>query len=478
MDATKLNLLISQILNGDISEGQCLEIKAHYNPLFDTVHHILTAFSNQDSGGTIIFGIGVSQEQGPCITGIQNPQAVRTSILEQCREIEPMLQVSFSECCIDGKTVLAAEVPGLDSAVRPAFNKLQGFAKGAFIRIENRVIPMSERELYTYEIYRKRLPQDGRTVEDAILDESSVSAMLAQARNAYTKLGIEQDNHELAARFGITTKDGIPTLAGTLLFSHHPQLYFPNLCISAVSYPGTIRTDDAVGKRIPGSVADMTNAALSFIKENCTSVPYPEEAIREAILNAIMHRDYSEYVEKQPILLELFCDRLEITNPGGLIGSATTNDLGNEFLEIRNRRLTALLEMTGIARCNNSGIRVMRRECQKAGLSAPVFTSQGGSFKVTFYSASAPGTDAVVSEEPAAIRTPLTEIFSTSKTVRLAEQVLAVCATPHTRREIADILGKSQNYIVSQIVTPLYEQGWLQTNGLSFGSRNLTFETI
>lgn len=114
-------------------------------------------------------------------------------------------------------------------------------------------------------------------------------------------------------------KDGMPTLAAVMSFSDFPQAAFPQLCVTAVVIPGYEMGDTWDGYRfmdnmhIDGTIADMADSAVAFVSRNMRTgvrftedakrvdVPeYPREAVHEAVVNALLHRDYSFYTEGCP----------------------------------------------------------------------------------------------------------------------------------------------------------------------------------
>jgi ATP-dependent DNA helicase RecG len=111
---------------------------------------------------------------------------------------------------------------------------------------------------------------------------------------------------------------------------------------------------------------------------------YPEVALREAIVNAVAHRDYSHFVRGSHIQVRMFADRLEVENPGGLYGGVTVDKL-QEGQSTRNRLLVQLMEDMHLVENRGSGIDAMLDAMQKRGLPAPVFEDKRTSFLVKFY---------------------------------------------------------------------------------------------
>ena len=143
----------------------------------------------------------------------------------------------------------------------------------------------------------------------------------------------------------------------------------------------------------------MLDKALAFVRRNIgtmviiddngkrTDVPhYPMKALREAIANALIHRDYSTNTDGAYIYLRIFDDRIEILNPGGLYGNNRLENLGSDnMLEVRNTTIIRLLEdTTDIVENRHTGIATMREEMKKMNLPEPEFENLRGTFKVTF----------------------------------------------------------------------------------------------
>ena len=141
-----------------------------------------------------------------------------------------------------------------------------------------------------------------------------------------------------------------------LCFSKYPQGAFPQLCITAVALPGNVpglqgeRFID--NERITGTIDEMVDEAVDFVNRNSRHSTiiddkgkradrdeYPLKAVREAILNALVHRDYSIHSENVPVRLEIYRNRLEIISSGGLYGVKLIDSLGKVRPDTRNSAL-------------------------------------------------------------------------------------------------------------------------------------------
>lgn len=254
------------------------------------------------------------------------------------------------------------------------------------------------------------------------------------------------------------------TLSATLLFSPYPQAYFPQLCITAIVVPGTELGETGLAgerfldnQRIEGNIPDMLSGALQFVKRNMRTktiinektgqredrTDYPVTAIREAVINALVHRDYSIHTEGMPIQLIMFQDRLEIRNPGGIYGRMRVDQLGKVQPDTRNPVLASALEVMHITENRYSGIPTIRMEMDRYQLEQPEFVDERGSFIVRLYHKTKEKTEAIHTEE--------------------AMDLILFCRTPRTRKEICEYLGLSSvTYAIQKHVLPLVEAGQLK----------------
>ena len=111
---------------------------------------------------------------------------------------------------------------------------------------------------------------------------------------------------------------------------------------------------------------------------------YPREAVREAIINALAHRDYSNFSLGTHIQIRMFPDRMEISNQGGLYGHLSEDTIGIESPTTRNVVLMRMLEELEIVENRGSGIRAMVEAMRSIHLSPPKFTNKHTSFLITF----------------------------------------------------------------------------------------------
>lgn len=444
------------------TEFQTVELKTAAVDFPRRIYDTLSSFSNQDDGGVIIFGI--SQEDNCAVVGVYNVENAQRKAMEACDQMEPKVRAIFTSTEIDGKMVLAAEIPPVEYWNRPVFYKGAGRIRGSYVRVGDADEPMSEYEVYSYEAFRRRIRDELRTVPDcriAHFDQERLKRYLEEVKKDKTNLAALPDA-EIMDLMGIT-QNGVPTLAGILVFSLYPQTWFPQLCITAVSLPGIAMGEtDGDGarfldnKRITGPIPDMLEEAVDFARKSmrvktivdkngqrADKDEYPIVAIREAVLNALVHRDYSLLTENTPISIEMYRDRLEIVSKGGLYGGGSVKQLGTGRPETRNAALANILEVLKVTENRYSGIPIMMRAFAEADLPRPEFIVTRGVFKVIF-------------------RNDTEESAEKIDKTDMCRAILQFCTTPRSREELTSFTGKSRYYTMSSIIRPLLEQGRLK----------------
>ena len=444
-------------------ETQTLELKSAEYGCPKRLYDTLSSFSNQDDGGMIVFGI--DEEKNYKETGVYDTQDIQKKINEQCLQMTPVVRPLITVVEKDGKKFVSAEIPGMDLVDRPCYYQGRGRLKGSYTRIGDSDEPMTEYEVYSYEAFRKKYQDDIREVPRATmaaLDQESLNQYITLLKQGKPHLSSMKD--EMIYELVSIKRNSEITLSATLLFSPYPQAYFPQLCITAIVVPGTeLGETEMAGERfldnqrIEGNIPDMLSGALQFVKRNMRTktiinektgqredrTDYPVTAIREAVINALVHRDYSIHTEGMPIQLIMFQDRLEIRNPGGIYGRMRVDQLGKVQPDTRNPVLASALEVMHITENRYSGIPTIRMEMDRYQLEQPEFVDERGSFIVRLYHKTKEKTEAIHTEE--------------------AMDLILFCRTPRTRKEICEYLGLSSvTYAIQKHVLPLVEAGQLK----------------
>lgn len=324
----------------------------------------------------------------------------------------------------------------------------------------------SDEPMTEYEAYRKKYQDDIRVIERASVDslnQEMLAEYMGLLKKGKPRLAAISDN-EIYELMSIKKGDAV-TLSSVMNFSPYPQAYFPQLCITAIVVPGKEMGETGNegerfldNQRIEGTISEMLESAIQFVSRNMRTktiinpqtgkredrTDYPITAIREAILNALVHRDYSIHTEGMPIQLIMFEDRIEIRNPGGIYGRIRIDQLGKVQPDTRNPVLASELEVLKITENRYSGIPTMRKEMQSYNLPQPEFLDERGSFIIKMYK--------------------FGEENSTAEIENVEDKELILyCKTPRTRKEICDYLGLSSvTYAIQTHVMPLVECGLIK----------------
>lgn len=455
---SELRTLVNKIIDCK-TEYQTVEVKCANKGCTEKLYDTLSSFSNQDDGGIIVFGI--DEKNGFSVAGVYDPNDLQKKVTAQCESMQPVVRAVFTVADYDGKYVVSAEIPPVDITERPCFYLPKGRIKGSYVRVGDADNPMNEYEVYSYEAFRKKYRDDIKTVESAdenTLDVNAVTGYVLKLKADKPNLARLDDSQVLSLMSIL--KNGKPTIASLLLFGLYPQAFFPQLSIVAMSVPGTevgdVSDDGARfvdNKRIEGTIPEMLDSALLFVRNNMRTrviidsetgkrtdkTDYPMNAVREAVLNALVHRDYSIHTEGMPIQIIMFSDRMEIRSPGGLYGRLTVDTLGKIQADTRNPVLATALEVLGVTENRYSGIPTIIREMKEMGLPEPEFVDRSGEFKVIFYKSTPENKAGNVKEE---------------------NELVSFCRIPRTKKEIAVFLGvKTETYAIKKYVQPLVNCG-------------------
>ncbi len=466
MVETELLDFINQIQQRQC-EGQTTEVKSAHHGCPKRLYDTISAFSNQDSGGIIVFGL--DEQQGFAKVGVYDAQDLQKKVMEYCEQMSPIVRPVFTVCNEDNKVFVSAEIPAIDVAERPCFYAAKGRLQGSYVRVGDADKPMTDYEVYSYETFRKRHYDDIREAAGVTLDDlqqDMLQAYLSLKRQG--KPNLAQLPLERQMELAKLTHNGYVTLAAALLFSLYPQAWYPQLSIIATCIPGYDKgsMDEegnrfSASKRIEGTLPELMEGAMAFVINNMrTSIriddngrridtpQYPLRAVREALLNALVHRDYSIHTEGMPIQLEMYVDRMEITNPGGLYGRLTIDQLGQAQPDTRNPVLVTAMETLEKTENRYSGIPTIRHAMAQQGLPAPVFEDTRRTFKVILYHNAR---EAGVPMQPAT---------APKNSLPGDKGLLEFCRTPRSRAEIMDYLGMdSGRYALRRHLEPLVQTG-------------------
>lgn len=354
------------------NDTQQCEVKECKRRLSSTITDTLSAFSN-GSGGWII--LGLSEKAGFTPVEGFNARAMQESLSQACEKMTPPVRPMIVTCPFEGTNLVFARVDEMLPRDKPCFLTEQGPYNGSYIRTGD-----GDRHMNSYEV--DRLIEEhlqptydldivpNATVDD--LDPTLVSGLLERVRDQHPHVFAGRNDTDTLLDLQVLRHDdsdeshvgGVlrPTLAGLLALGRYPQKYYPRLGVTIAVFPGTSLDDVFRGDErlvasksivgpIPVMIDDTVESLMHWI--GAKKPDYPPIVLREAIANALTHRDYSPDARGTQVHVSVFTDRIEIANPGGLYGTVTHNVLtdphpvsGTPFQSTRNQFLFTLLEST------------------------------------------------------------------------------------------------------------------------------------
>ena len=358
----------------------------------ESLAETMIAFANAD-GGTIY--VGVDEHGTP--TGDVVPEYFNEVVEQAGLLCRPPILVNWEQSEVDGQFVFVGWVQrGMG---------LHTLADGRVVvrtGAHNRVV--SGPQLQRLATTRTTAEYEAEVVPGAIRDDFD-EGMLHEFVEAWKKRQghpLTRPLDDLLIEFGWLTNSRQPTVAGILLFSRKPQIYIPRSGLTFVRFDSTqIKREDGAtvyGRRVEveGPLAHIIARTWDIIKEEIRvgavvkelerkeQWQYPPTAIREALVNAVAHRDYQ--VRGRGIEVRMFSDRLEIYSPGGLPGFITLDNIVDEHYS-RNPRIVNGLYQWGYIEELGLGIDLMIEEMVNAGHPPPDFRSNEHSFTVAFHNA-------------------------------------------------------------------------------------------
>lgn len=361
------------------------------------------AFANEPGldGGWLLLG-AVREEQAlfPAyeVEGVAQPDKVTADIATQCRSVFNVpVRVELSTEEFDGKAVIVLRVPEAPAHDKPVYFRSKGLPGGAMRRVGSIDQHCTEDDLLVLYQGRQLESFDAGIVPEAEFENLSLDALadyrLSRAEVNPDAEELRWSDTDLLQSLGAIKRAGDawrPTVAGLMLFGTPKALrrFFPMTRVDYIRVPGREwvpdpeRRFDSVELRDPlfrlirraqAAVLDDLLRPFSLPEGEVqrTDRPVvPQRVIREAVVNALMHRNYRS---ASPVQIVRYSNRIEIRNPG--FSLKAREHLGEPGSQPRNPVIAAVLHDTRFAETKGSGVRVMRQGMQQAGLTPPLFES-------------------------------------------------------------------------------------------------------
>ncbi|MBW7882692.1 MAG: putative DNA binding domain-containing protein [Caldilineaceae bacterium] len=421
-----------------------------------TIVETLAAMANA-GGGLVVLG---ATAKGTIQAQTDSP-ALRDLVIDAALLTDPPLILPKPQIVqLDGAELVVVQVP---EGLPHVYN-----LRGVFLtRTGTQNRPLTTPELRRLLLDRSESGFESQPVAGTTLADLDMGRVLRYL----DQLGLPPDEEPVGVLhsrgcIALTNPDGsppeapMPTVAGLLLFGRDPQRFLRSAELICVRYAGEAMGDEFVRQDLAGTLVDQIKQAEAFVVGNMRrgmrirgmtreeTTEYPLAVVREAIVNAIAHRDYS--IRGEGIRLLMFSDRLEVYSPGRLPGHVTIDNIKDERYS-RNEAIVAMLSDLGYIERLGYGIDRMIATMQEAGLPGPEFEETSAGFKVTLRSA---GTD-LVSARPEEQRwshailnarqeTAMAFVREHGRITNSDLQSLAPDVHPETiRRDLADLVDKN-----------------------------------
>ena len=359
MKDSDLNILLQE------GEGTTLEYK---EGLSASLGRELVAMANT-LGGRILLGV---RDDGT-VAGIDDSNSIRARIQDIARNCNPPIQVWLERV---GRVIVVH--------VQESDTKPVQCSEGFFWR-QGAVAQKLRREEIR-DLFRKEgairfdlsMCPGFRYPEDFDLDKFSAWLTLSRISKAEPIEGILRN---IEATEGAAERLLFRN-AGVLFFAQEVRRFFNQAYVTCILFRGSERIDVLDRKDFAGGVVSDIEESLRFIQRNTRTayriqalqreeIPeYPMDALREAITNAVMHRDW--FIEGANVFVEIYADRIEIVSPGGLPAGLSAAELGTRSVR-RNPLVADLLHRIGFIEKAGTGIGRMRKEARDHGCPAPEF---------------------------------------------------------------------------------------------------------
>ena len=356
----------------EAGEGYRIEFKESLDKSF--IEEVC-AFANS-SGGKIILGVS---DKG-IIKGINTDNSFRSRIQDSLRQLQPSLNVGME---IEGNLIVVDVPDGND--------KPYACSRGFFIRNGANSQKLTRNEIIEY------FQKEGRIRFDELKNDKAVFENDFDERAFKDFLNLAGITHSidrmsLLRNLDCITDDGKFTNAGVLFFARDIDFLLNHAIVVCVLYKGTEKVNILDKKDFKGNIVENINNAILFVKRH-TNVQYkieklqreeipdiPDIALREAIINAVCHRDYFD--KSSNVLIEVFDDRVEISNPGGLPSGLKPSDFGRKSVA-RNPLIASLLNRINYIEKVGTGINRIKQAVAENERSSVKFSFDSG-FSVIF----------------------------------------------------------------------------------------------
>ena len=347
MNKKEFNFMLNE------GEGLSIEFKESFN---SAISKEIVAFANS-SGGRIFLGV---DDKGK-INGIKITNKLKSQIESIARNCDPSIKIGLED--IEGQRVLVIKI---DEGKNKPYSCKEGF----YLRIGANSQKMKRDEIIDFIINEGKMSFD--EMPSKIKDYS-----VELVSNYIKRFNVEEDiTKDILINLGVCDLDGNLNNAGILFLTEKPKKYLINAYVTCARYKGMDKLNVLDRKDFEGDLISQVENSMDFIKRNTKlsykienlereEIPeYPVKAIREALLNAIMHRDY--FSRGGNVQIDIYDDRLILTNVGGLMKPLTKENFGKIAVR-RNPLIADLFHRINFIERMGTGIKRIKDSCNEHG---------------------------------------------------------------------------------------------------------------
>lgn len=368
----KLDLILKE------GESFFVEFKESFT---DNISKEIVGFANA-SGGSLYLGV---DDEG-VVKGISITNSLKSRIQDLARNCDPSISIDV---------IGHEQLNIIEIKVKEGKNKPYSCKSGFYLRIGPSSQKLKRDEIFRFVTQSSSIHFDEMTTSqfdfkqhfskerlDAYLSLSDISL------NAAPEDILQSLNLGFVENGEFKLKN-----AGILLFANNPQAFFKESYITCVTYDGSDRFNISDKKDIFGSLIDQIEGSCEFFRNKIEKrfqiqgtrrkelESYPFIAFREALINAVVHRDY--YYDHSHIYVHIFSDRLEIENPGGLFHGLRLDEFGKRSIR-RNRLIADLLHRAKYIERVGSGVDRIKKSLAENG-NPPFEVVTSNFFNIQFY---------------------------------------------------------------------------------------------
>lgn len=381
---------------------ECTNIEAKRGSAIDkSIMETVCSLSNEPGlgGGYILLGVELEETSvypEYIVKGVSDTDKLQSDLASQCSilfnsAVRPIVDVEQLE---NGLLVMKIFVSELPEAQKPLFFKKKGLPGGAFRRIGSSDQSCTEDDLYVFY-------NPAETLDSSVINDTSLDDISEEGISLYRKLRkkvspsaeeLNYENNELLQSLGCIKKvneNWVLTYTGLLVFGKRQALrrFLPMVRVDYIRVPGNEWVEDPENRfttlDMRGPLIELVQRTINTIADDlpkgfslpekelqAESIGLPDRVLREAVVNAFIHRTYRE---NQPIQIIRYGNRIEIKNPG--FSLKPEDQLGEPGSINRNPSIAAIFHETHLAETKGSGIRVIQRLMKQAGMVPPTFES-------------------------------------------------------------------------------------------------------